>query len=43
MHGLDNEIINMKVITGVKEKPAKLLLKDFLENKLTAGVNAWDH
>jgi hypothetical protein len=43
MYGLGNEMINIEVITGVEEKPAKLLLKDFLENKLTAGVNAWDH
>jgi len=34
---------NMQVITGAEEKPAKLLLQDFLENKLKTGMNACDH
>jgi ATP-binding protein involved in chromosome partitioning len=34
---------NIQVITGAEEKTAKLLVEDFLENKLTTGVNACDH
>jgi len=34
---------NIQVITGAEEKTARLLVEDFLKNKLTIGVNACDH
>lgn len=34
---------NIKVITGAEEKPAKLLVEDFIQNKLTTGSNSCDH
>lgn len=34
---------NIKVINGAQEKPAKILICDFLENKLTTGANSCYH
>ncbi len=34
---------NIQVFTGAEEKPARTLAEDFLENKLTTGINACDH
>ena len=34
---------NIKVYTGVEEKPAKILIEEFLGNRLITGANACDH
>ena len=34
---------NIKVYTGVEEKPARLLAEEFLSEKLITGVNSCDH
>ena len=34
---------NIQVIIGAEEKPARILAEEFLEDKLTTGVNACDH
>ncbi|MBN2350411.1 MAG: ATPase [Bacteroidales bacterium] len=34
---------SIQVIIGAEIKPARILAKEFLENKLTTGVNACDH
>lgn len=34
---------NIKVYTGVEEKPAKILVEEFLGNRLITGANACDH
>jgi len=34
---------NIQVITGVEEKPARVLAEEFLNEKLITGANACDH
>lgn len=34
---------NIQVFTGADAKPARVLAEDFLEDKLTTGVNTCDH
>jgi predicted Fe-Mo cluster-binding NifX family protein len=34
---------NIQVFTGAEEKPVRMLAEDFLENKLTTGLNTCDH
>jgi len=34
---------NIQVITGVQEKPVKVLADEFINNKLMTGVNSCDH
>ena len=34
---------NIKVFTGAEEKPARVLVEDFLDDTLVTGTNACDH
>ncbi|MBN2213608.1 MAG: ATPase [Bacteroidales bacterium] len=34
---------NIQVITGAQEKPARILVEEFINNQLITGINTCDH